>query len=436
MMRALPLALVLLAAPAAAQAPAPAPAPRVLGLDEALRIGLARQPQLRQAQANVEAARGRVDQALAPLLPQVSGTASWERDTSSATRVFTAGLPGAAASATTRDLYSLGLSGRLLLWDFGQTTGRWRATQALATGQEDSERASRVAVALGIRTTYFNAVAAKALVGVAGESLANQQRHLEQIRGFVEVGTRPQIDLAQARTDVANAQVQLIQAENSYATTRVQVEQAIGVTDLGPWETADESLSPVPGEEAAPGTLLAEALGSRPELAALSEQLRGQQLTVGALQGGYLPSLGVSAGVTEAGSAPDDLSSGWNTAVTLSWPLFQGGATRGQVREARANATAIDAQLEQLRQSVRLEVEQARLGVRAAQATLGASGEAAEAARERLTLAEGRYQTGVGSIIELADAQLALTTALGQQVQAKFQLAVARSQLLKALGRP
>jgi outer membrane protein len=81
-------------------------------------------------------------------------------------------------------------------------------------------------------------------------------------------------------------------------------------------------------------------------------------------------------------------------------------------------------------------VEQARLGVRAARATLGAATEAADAARERLVLAEGRYQTGVGSVLELADAQLALTTALGQRVQAEFQLAAARSQLLQALGRP
>jgi len=438
MMRALPLALVLLAAPAAAEAPAPGAAAaaasgaRVLGLEEALRIGLARQPQLRQAQANVEAARARVDQALAPLLPQVSGSAAWERSDDGRATTSIAGFDTGGA----RTSYSLGLTGKLLVWDFGQTSGRWQAARALAAGQSDSERATRAAVALGIRTTYFDAVAAKALVGVARDTLANTERHLEQIRAFVEVGTRPPIDLVQARVDVANARVRLIQAENGYATARVQVEQAVGATDLGPWEIADESLPPVPGEEAAPEPLLAEALAARPELAALSEQLRGQDLTARALQGGYLPSLGVSAGVTESGTWPEDLSSGWNTAVTLSWPLFQGGATRGQVREARANATAIDAQIEQLRQSVRLELEQARLGVRAAQATLGASEEAAEAARERLTLAEGRYQTGVGNLLELADAQVALTTALGQRVQSEFQLAVARSQLLKALGRP
>lgn len=435
---ALPLALLLAGAPALAQEPAAPPAPpaaRVLALDEALRIGLARQPQLRQAQATTEAARARTEQARAPLLPQVSGTASFERSDSGSRDSIT--FPGFVSSASggPRNTYSVGLNGQLLVWDFGQTSGRWRAAQAAEAGQEASERGTEQAVALAIRTAYFDAVAAKALVGVARDTLANTERHLEQVRAFVEVGTRPPIDLVSERANVANARVRLIQAENTYATARVRVEQAIGATDLGPWEVEQASLPPIPGEEAAPEVLLAEATAARPDVAALERQVRAQELTVRAVQGGYGPSLGVAAGVGEAGERPDDLRGSWNTQVTLSWPLFQGGQTRAQVREAKANQSALGAQLEQLRQAVRLEVEQARLGVRAAIATLGAAEEAAGAAREQLTLAEGRYQTGVGSVLELADAQLALTTALGQRVQAEFQLATARSQLLRALGR-
>ena len=89
-----------------------------------------------------------------------------------------------------------------------------------------------------------------------------------------------------------------------------------------------------------------------------------------------------------------------------------------------------------LRQSVRLDVDQARLAVRASKAALAASGDAVTNARERLKLAEGRYQAGVGNAIELGDSQVALTSALAQQVQADQKLAAARAQLLRALGRP
>lgn len=419
------------AQPATPAQPAQPPS-RVLTLDEALQIGLARQPQLQQARANVEAARGRVDQALAPMLPQVTGTAYYERTSGSSGQAFNL---FSGSTGRGQDLYSAGLTGKLLLWDFGQTPNHWRAARASESGQEQSARATGLSVALSIRTTYFNAVAFKALVGVARDRLANEERHFQQIKAFVEVGTRPRIDLASEQSNLANARVQLIQAENNYATARVLVEQAIGATDLGAWDVADQTLAPIPGEDAAPAVLLQEALAGRPDLAALSRQIRAQELTVSSLRGGYLPSLGVSASVAETGATPSALSEGWNTQVTLSWPLFQGGLTRGQVREARANATALDAQLETARQQVRVDVEQARLGVRAAVATLAAARDASASAREQLTLAEGRYRTGVGSVLELSDAQLVLTTALGQQVQAEFSLAAARSQLLRALGR-
>jgi outer membrane protein len=424
------------AAPTQAQpapgAPPALPAGRVLSLDEALRLGLLRQPQIQQAQANVEAARGRVDQALAPMLPQLTGTAYYERTSGTSSQAFNVFT---GSSARGQDIYFAGLTGKLLIWDFGATPNRWRAARASETGQERSARSTASSVAFSIRTTYFNAVAFKALVDVARDRLVNEERHFQQIKAFVDVGTRPRIDLVSEQANLANARVQLIQAENNYATARVLVEQAVGATDLGAWDVADQTLAPIPGEEGAPDVLLQEAIAARPDLGALSQQIRAQQLTVSSLQGGYLPSLGVQASVGETGPRPSSLSEQWNTQVTLSWPLFQGGLTRGQVREAKANVTALDAQLETARQQVRVDVEQARLAVRAANATLAASKDASDSARQQLALAEGRYQTGVGSVLELSDAQLALTTALGQQVQAEFTLAGARSQLLRALGR-
>ncbi len=87
------------------------------------------------------------------------------------------------------------------------------------------------------------------------------------------------------------------------------------------------------------------------------------------------------------------------------------------------------------RQQVRLEVDQARLGVRAAKGSLEASGEALSNAREQLRLAEARYEVGVGSILELSDAQVTFTAAGQQRVQADYSLSQARAQLVKALGR-
>ena len=80
-------------------------------------------------------------------------------------------------------------------------------------------------------------------------------------------------------------------------------------------------------------------------------------------------------------------------------------------------------------------MQQAVLQIRTAKATIGAANDALANARERLRLAEGRYAQGVGSILELGYAQLALTNAAAQVVQAEINLATARAQLIAALGK-
>lgn len=106
-----------------------------------------------------------------------------------------------------------------------------------------------------------------------------------------------------------------------------------------------------------------------------------------------------------------------------------------QVSESHANILNLKAQLDAERNQIRLEVDQARLSVRATKAASSAADDAIVNAREQLRLAEGRYQTGVGNAIELSDSQLALSNALAQKIQAEYNLATARAQLIKALGR-
>jgi len=229
--------------------------------------------------------------------------------------------------------------------------------------------------------------------------------------------------------------VQLINAENAYASSRAQLNQAMGVVGPTDYEVADEVLPPVAGEEGGLEALVSEAERSRPDLTALEQQARAQELTVGAAQGGYGPALGISTGLTDAGTALDATVWNWNATATLTWNIFQGGLTRATVSEARSNLSAARAQAEVLRQQIRVDVDQARLGVRAAQGSLGAADEVVVNARERLRLAERRYQEGVGTLVDLGDAQVALTTAAAQRAQADYNLSTSRAQLVRALGR-
>lgn len=410
----------------------------VLTLDEATRTTWRNQPQLRQARASTHAAEARSDEARAPLLPQLAGVAyTYERTTSNYTP-----RPGYAPSLAPPTSYSwqtynyFNFNGTLsqLVWDFGATLDAWRAAKAKAAGQRDSERYTALQVLLGVRTAFFTARAGKDLVTVARDTLANQQEHLRQTEGFVAVGTQPEIALAQARTNVANARVQLINAQNAYLTAKAQLNLAMGVEGPTGYDVSADAFPPVPGEDESTDALLVEALRHRPDVRSDEEQIEAQDLTVRSVKGNLWPSLGLSLNWANAGIDPLHTAWNWNVEATVTWNIFQGGLTVAQAQEAEANLGVLVAQTDALRQQVRLDVDQARLAVLAAKATVEAAEDALVNARVLLRLAEGRYQVGIGNIIELSDAQVSATSAAAQRVQADYNLASARAQLLRALG--
>jgi outer membrane protein len=433
----LPLVLPALLQVAASGAPPPAPptatpAPateaRVLGLDEAVQVALKHQPTVLQAQATTRAASGRADQARSGLLPQVTGTAGYSRRAGP-----TIGAAGAPSSGQ-YNFFQFGATASQLIWDFGQTRERTNAAERTTDAFRTSERTAELNVMLSVRRAYFQARAQKALIRVAEDTLGNLERHLKQIQGFVTVGTRPEIDLAQAKSDLATERVTLINAQNGYRIAKAQLAVAMG-TPGGDFEVSNEELAAIDVEEQPIEQLTKSALAARPELATLVRQTEAQELTVKGLKGGYGPALSAAAGASEAGTQLDSLVGTWNIGATLTWPIFQGGLTNGLVREAEANIDVTHAQLEGQKLQVRLDVEQAALNIRAAKQEILASNEALANTKERLRLAEGRYEAGVGSIIELGDAQVAASSAAAQVVQAEFDLSTARAQLLTAMGR-
>lgn len=411
----------------------------VLSLEEAVQTALALQPQLKQAHALTDVAFARADEARAPLLPRLDLAGTYSRG--SANFVARPGALPAGTGADPRapswkgfDFFQLGATASQLIWDFGGSLDRWRSAHSNAEAQRFSELGSRLQTILQVEVAYFNAGARKDLVGVARDTLQNQVSHLRQIEGFVRVGTRPEIDLAQARTDEANARVQLIGAENNYEIAKAQLNQSIGVERPTDYDVRSEILPAFQEEDQPVEPLLVRALKSRPEFASIEQLVRAQRFIVNSTTGSYLPSLGLGASFSDNGPALDRLTWNWSAQLQIQWNIFQGLLTTSQAREANANLVSIQAQRDGLRQQVRLEVEQARLALRGAKAALLASGEALENARIRLRLAERRYQTGVGDVIELGDAQVALTNAAAQEVGARFNVSIARAQLIKAIG--
>lgn len=409
--------------------------PRPLTLLDAESYAAAHQAQIAAASATAAASDARADAAHAPLLPQVTGTAQYTRQTSNS--VPRGGALAAASqspSMTSYDAWSFGVSLSQTIWDFGQARSAWSAQTESAGAQRANAEATRQTALYAVRVAYANAWANRALAAVARDNLANQEKHLAQIEGFVKAGTRPDIDLAQARADRANARLGVVNAENAYAGARADLANAIGWNEADEFDVLDDRVPAFPDEEGDVGALVTEA-ATRPDARAAAHTIASQRASAASARAGFFPTLAAQAGVTEGGSALDNLAWNWSVGAVLSWPLFQGGVTRAQVRAAEANQRASEASLEVVRQQVRLDVTQARLAAHAARVSIEAAREAEAAGRERLRLAEARYQAGAGSILELSDAQLGATTAAAKVVQAELALSVARASIAKALGR-
>lgn len=426
---------------------------RSLSLDEALGIARKQSPVLKKAASQTDAADARADTSRSRLLPQLLGTATYQRTTANFVPrpgytparqmlVDANGVPITAVTATRPgskldavNSYNFSLVANQLIYDFGATGDTLRADREASRAQLDTQHASLINTEYAVRNAFFLARAQRALVAVAEQALANQQKHLAQIEAFVAVGTRPEIDLAQTRTDLANARVQLLQAQNGYATARENLKLVMGANDDVQYEVNEDTLPALPEEEASLSVLVQRAYEARPELSSLTRQLRVQSLRTRAAKGRYGPALIATAATSKAGIELGDLT--WNAYVgaSLSWSLLESGSSYYAVREAEANQRGLAADLAQLSLQIRVQLEQVRLNIQTAKATVEAAEEALTNARARLSLAEGRYEAGVGNGIELGDAQLAVSQADAQRVQSEYNLAIARAQLLSALGK-
>jgi outer membrane protein len=424
-----------------------------LTLHQAEQTALRNQPTVREAHGLLEAAEGRVEEARAGYLPQVTATASYERTTGNfSTRPgvlpnsISSGGAGGSSGMTLMatptpvswdpkfNFYQLNVGASQLIYDFGQTSNKWSSAAASRDAAGDNTHTAALQTLLNVRRAYFTARADRDLVAVAEETVRNQEKHVEQTQAFVRTGIQPDINLATVQTALANAKVQLVTARNNLAVADAQLAQAMGVSVGERYTLSDQEIPPIAGEDGAPAQLVERAEKDRPEIANIINQRRAQELTVRSLKGAYGPSLNALGNFSETGVAIDGVAPNWYVGLGLTWNILQGGLTRGQVREANGTLENLVGQEQALRLQVQVDVEQGRLGVQAAKATIGAADEALLNARNQLTLAEKRYEHGLGSAVELDDAQVAYTSAEAQVVQAKFNLAAARAQLLTALG--
>lgn len=409
----------------------------VLSLERAIEIAAQQQPSLRQSRAAVTAAQGRTDLARVARIPTVSVAATLGAGSGGGTRCANDPALICGGGFFSND-FSTGLSATAswLLWDFGKTAISIRAAQLQAEAAQAALDTSSLDVRTSVETAYLEAVARQRLVGVAEATVASEDQHLDQARKFVAAQAKDPIEVVQAQARAATARSTLAQAQSSNAIALANLRAAIGWLDAARSPVPDANWPTPPTEEPPDLVALVEnARKARPELVQLDKQILAAEAGYDAARFQRRPSLSADAS-TRWNPGPDDWSAepSWSAGISLSWQLFDGGRAAADQKVARANVTSAQAQRDALLVSLTSQLELARAQIAANRASAEASAEAVTAARAQLQLAEARYAQGLGSQIELADAQTAITTAEGNLVTAQWQLADAWAQLRRALG--
>jgi outer membrane protein TolC len=404
----------------------------ILTLDRCVAIALRQNPNLLAAIGTVHATQSRLGQSRAAYYPQIDATAAYNKTDSSSPLSRTTGT---FATGTSRyEQYSGTVSLNQNIFDFGRTSSFVDIAKFNLVASRADLLSTENATVLGVKQSYYGVLQANRNREVAAGVIQQFQLHLDQAKGFYEVGTKARIDVIKAEVDLSNAKLRLINAENALKIAWVNLNNAMGVPDA-PEYSIEDSLSFQPYvvtlEEAT-----ARAFENRPDLRSLVAQRQAAESNIGFARSGYYPSLSGSASYTKSGEdiSSEQMSEGWQVGAVLTIPLFSGFLTRHQVAEAKSNLYVLKANEESLRQRILLDIRQAYLNLQAAEASIGTAELAARQARENLDLANGRYEAGVGSPVEVSDAFATYVSAEANYTSALANYKIAQATIENAMG--
>ncbi|MGA2192133.1 MAG: TolC family protein [Nitrospirota bacterium] len=413
----------------------PPPGTKALTLEEAIDMALGGHPRIKGAKADVTAAEFRILQAKSAFWPQLSFqidrnytllgevTPAITPKTNKPTLVETKGY------LTYNDFL---FTGSWTVFDFGRTYFAVKSSRALEYSLKDTLTATEQMVAYDVMDAYYNLLKSQTLVKVQEETLNAAFSHLKQAEGFFEVGVKPRFDVTQAEVQVNNAKVSLLQANDAVKGARVTLNTKIGIPPLTPTVVEER-----PALEELHNTMegyQADAVKNRPDLQSLQETVRSNELNVKGQLAGFLPTVSVTGSYDWY--KPDLLSSlpARNIEMLINFPLFQGFLTVSQVGQARAAVLSSRYKLEDTKLTVLNDVSQAFISVEDAKASYLALETSVREAKENLDIAQGRYEAGVGPLIDVTDAQVNLTQTETNRAQAFYSYHLAFSQLMRSTG--
>jgi len=388
-------------------------------LNKCIEIALESHPDIKVSKANLKNANYNIIKTVSSFYPQLSASGSYR---------YSQNIQPFESSSSN---YSAGVSLSQNLYDFGRTGGRVRAAGENKNYNELVLKEKVQGIILNVTQRYYEYLKAKRILEADSESLRQSEEHLTQAQDFFKSGIRPRIEVTKAEVQKANDKLALINALNSLKIAKLRLANSMGmdhmdfeVEDAVDTQAFDISLR----------DCIQQAFKSRPEILEMESKVKSAQLNLAIARSSFLPAISASGSWNYSGSEFPLENSSWSAGVNISIPLFTGFSTLSEVKTARENLEIAIEQKKNCELSIRLEVEQAYLTAQEKRESIEVAASGLKNATENFMLAHGRYMAGVGSMIELTDAQVSLTRAKVNYINSMYDYAISLANLKKAAG--
>ena len=416
-------------------------------LKESIDTAINNNPAVQSAQSKLEAARAKVAQSVSSFFPAFSANASYgdsyaQPSTTQITIVTTQGaqqqtfIIGTDDKAINKNI-SLGLTQQLdisgRLW-----VGLQSASKARDIAAEELRRVKQD-ITYNTISAYLGVLKSNRVVQFSKESLDMSQKQTNQIQAKLDSGLATKADLLRAQVQLANAQVELTQAQNGFEISKNIFNNALAVDINSPVDLTESDFddSTLPKDALAKeNDFQAAAFKSRPEWKQFELNKGLANDAVMLAYSNYFPYVSGSASsgnsITEYPQYKNDTNS-WRWQVGGSWSLDNIGPSL-RVREAAENLNAVKANEETVRRNIILDVRNALFELKSAQESLPGAKTAVDLADENYAASVVRFEAGAQTNLEMLDAQVSLTHAKLNYLQARYDLELAKAKINKVCG--
>lgn len=292
--------------------------------------------------------------------------------------------------------------------------------------------ATEADIALQTRESYYNVLLAQSLTESERLNLEAAQEALRVAQVRFEVGTAAQFDVLRAQTTVSEAEQRLEEAQNQARIAEINLNRLIGAPIPQDQQLVEPALAPFPEQE--PSALADIALQQRGEILSARAQVASGEAGIEIARAERRPEVGVAATYQIVGNESPAQTTGLGFIATASLPVYEGGRIRANIRQSQSVRNESRLNLEETERLVEQDVRQQYLNLQTARRTIETAQARLTQAREAYEIATVRYEAGVGTAVEVADALATLAAARTNLDQARFNYNTTYARLQRAIG--